>query len=199
MVIITSLRPPEPFVTPFLSFLGAAALLAAPVEPGAADKSARYQKVADGLAWKAPADQPRRPLTDQLPDHQVHFNSLGSDIGRYTFISIRQHGKALYAWEEHGHGVCIVRDGVLYRADYDQISSGCAIVAVDLKTGKEVWKASLRGLGPIDHSKYFNQVWTEQVDDVVFAVYGRESAGRYLELVEFKTGKTIGHRVLPRD
>jgi hypothetical protein len=197
--IITPLRPPEPFVNPFLSYLGAAMLLAAPAEPGAAGKLARYQRVADGLAWKAPADQPRRPLTDQLPDYTVDIKSIGSDIGRYTSIRISQGGKGLYAWEEHGHGVGLVRDGVLYRAEYDQMSSGCAIIAIDLKAGQELWKASLKGLGPISHSKYHNRVRMERVDDAVFAVYGQESAGRYAELVEFKTGRTVGHKVFPRD
>jgi hypothetical protein len=199
VVIITTLRPPEPFVTPFLSFLGAAALVAAPVEPGAAGKAVRYQKLADGLDWKEPADQPARSLASQIPHYQLEIRVTISGGERTDDVAITDHGRILCSWHERGHGVALVRDGILYRADYEPMATGCAIIAFDLKAGQELWTATLKGLGPIEHSKYHNWVWMERIGDSVVAVYGREPAGRYVELVDLKTGKTVGHKVFPRD
>jgi hypothetical protein len=39
----------------------------------------------------------------------------------------------------------------------------------------------------------------EPVADGVLAVYGRESGGRYVELVDLTTGRTVGHKVFPPD
>jgi hypothetical protein len=197
--IITPLRPPEPFVTPFLSFLGAAALLAAPVESSAPARSAHYQKVADGLTWKDPEKQSSPSFEDQLPGYQAEAVKDASDPLDRTTIYVRAGGRERCSWVERGDFAYFGRADVLYRADYQWTSSGCTVVAFDLKAGKELWKASLKGLGPVDHSKYSNRVWMERLDDAVFAVYGKESAGRYVELVDFKTGQTVGHKVYPRD
>lgn len=186
-------------MTPFLSLLGTAVLVAAPVEPGAGGKAARYQKLADGLAWKEPADQPQRSLSAQVPDYLLEVQVTISGGERTDAIAVTERGRVLCSWQERGHCVCLVRNGILYRADYDQITSGCAIVAFDLKAEREMWKATLQGLGPIRHSKYRNRVWMEPVDESVFAVYGHESAGRYVEVVDWKTGKTLGHKVFPRE
>ena len=194
-VIITPLRPPEPFVTPFLSYLGAAALLAAPVEPGAS----HYQKVADGLIWKDPEKQTSPSFEDQLPGYQAEAVKDATDSLDRTTIHVRAGGRERCSWVERGDFAFLGRADVLYRADYHWTSSGCAVVAFDLKAGKELWKASLKGLGPVDHSKYRNRVWMERLDETVFAVYGHESAGRYVELVDYKSGRTVGHKVYPRD
>ena len=184
-------------MTPLLSLLGTAALVAAPVEPP--DKSARYQKLVDGLAWKDPETQPVIPFEDQLPGYRGMASSSATDGRRRITIEITAGGAVRYSWEERDGFVFIGRKDVLYRADYSSNSSGCAVVAFDLKAGKELWKAKLKGLGPIHHWKYCNRVWMEPVDDAVFAVYGQESAGRYVELVDFKTGRTVGHKVFPRE
>jgi hypothetical protein len=186
-------------VTPFLSFLGAAALVAAPAEPGAAGKTARYQKLADGLAWKEPADQPTRSLHEQLPGYMI---TCGQDRGvnaNTDSVRIVDAGTELCSWEVRGAEAYLARRGVLYRADYSPILSGCAITAVDLTTGKNLWTVDLKGLGPIGQSEDPNRVWMEPVADGVLAVYGRESGGRYVELVDLTTGRTVGHKVFPPD
>jgi hypothetical protein len=186
-------------VTPLLSLLGAAALVAAPLQPGGVGKSGYYQTVADGLEWKAPGDDPARSLAAQLPDYQVEVEVVLSGGNGTETVRIYDRDKERYAWDEHGHRVAFVRDGVVYRADYHAHSSGCSVIAFDLMAGKELWKASLKGLGPIDHSKYRNRVRMERIDNAVFPVYGQESAGRYVEMVDFKTGQTVGHKVFPRE
>jgi hypothetical protein len=69
------------------------------------------------------------------------------------------------------------------------------VVAVDLKTGKRLWKTNLQGLGPIAHTKYRNRVIIE-VDDRRVTVYGNESSGRYVEQLDPRTGKTLANKKL---
>jgi hypothetical protein len=99
--------------------------------------------------------------------------------------------------KEAGAQTTLQMCGVRYRAEFRPHSSGCAVVASDLKTGAPLWRAPLKGLGPIDHSKYFNAVRVEPVGGEALAVYGQESAGRYVEIVSLKIGRTLGHKLFP--
>ncbi len=186
-------------MTPFLSLLGAAALVAAPVEPGAAGKAARYQRIADSLTWQAPDEQQSCWFDKQLDGYVINYEEVRGVNNNTKTVRILKAGKEVCAWDDHGARALLAHGDFLYVADHSPICSGCAIIAFDLRAGKELWKTTLKGLGPIDHSKYHNQVWMEPIDDSVFAVYGHESAGKYVELVNFKTGQTVGHKVLPRE
>ena len=77
------------------------------------------------------------------------------------------------------------------------VRAGGHIVAVDLKTGKELWESPLEGIGPIQHSAYRTLLNLTANHDVV-SVYGNESMGRYYEIKDAKTGKTVGNRVFPK-
>ena len=55
--------------------------------------------------------------------------------------------------------------------------------------------ASLKGIGPVTHSKYSNEVWLGVLDADTLIVHGNESFGKYVEIVDRKTGKTVGHKV----
>ena len=112
-------------------------------------------------------------------------------------IRILKDGGVVHFFEGHKGTVFAVGDGVLYYADFGPITSGCAVVAYDLKAKKQLWKAGLKGLGPIGHSRYSNAV-NLGLDKQAVCVRGRESAGRYIEYVDLKTGKTVGHKVYPR-
>ena len=59
---------------------------------------------------------------------------------------------------EAGSRASLERGGVLYRAEFHPHASGCAVAAYDLKVRRQLWRSELRGLGPVDHSKYFNAV-----------------------------------------
>ncbi|HKB02715.1 MAG TPA: hypothetical protein VKD90_10875 [Gemmataceae bacterium] len=173
---------------------------AAPIVPGTAGKGPNYQKLADEAPWRAPesGDDFRRCLAHELNDYQLEV--VRKKEGRWEVtIRVLDGGKELYAWDGHLDSVFFARGDVLYHADYGPISSGCAVVAFDLKAKKQLWKTSLKGLGPIHHSKYRNQVRMDRINGEVFAVYGRESAGRYVEILDLKTGKTVGHKVFKDD
>ncbi len=72
---------------------------------------------------------------------------------------------------------------------------GCEVVAVNLLTGKELWRTRLFGTGPTPewHSKYGNQVNIE-TDGKRVVIYGNENDGRYVEHLDINTGKTLANR-----
>jgi len=94
----------------------------------------------------------------------------------------------------------VLGDKVLIYAAYHPMSSGCSLVAYDLEKKAERWKTHLQGLGPIAHSKYHNAVHLEMLGALAstgyICVFGQESAGRYIEVVDLKTGKSIYNRKL---
>ena len=52
----------------------------------------------------------------------------------------------------------------------------------------------MHGLGPIKHSGYSNQVAME-ADHQLITVRGKESMGRYIEFLDPRTGRILGHRI----
>jgi hypothetical protein len=112
-------------------------------------------------------------------------------------VRITRGGKQVFTVKGHAGTVFAVRDDILYSASFSPLSTGCAVVAYDLKKRKELWKAPLKGIGPIAHSRYHNAANLD-LDGHAVRVYGKESAGRYVEFVDLRSGKTIGHKIFPR-
>ena len=154
-----------------------------------------YQKIADATAWSWSAE--RAHVGDsflKFPNtYQVELIRKKNKYGEIT-IRLLDDSKELFAWEGHHRSVFALNGDVLVYAAYHPSSSGCAVVAYDLKNKKQLWKADLKGIGPIDHFRYSNSVNLEIVNNDAVRVFGNESAGQYLEIVDLKTGKTVGHR-----
>ena len=87
---------------------------------------------------------------------------------------------------------------ILYIAEYSPIATGCDVVALDLKTGKQLWKSELEGIGPVRHSKYLNLVNIE-TDGQKVIVLGNEASGRYIELLDLQSGKMLTNKQLDAD
>ena len=160
---------------------------------GAADVD--YQQEADAAPWEW---EPRRAslldsLTRAACDYRIEVVRPKDRWGELT-IRFTDGRKTLLTLAGHYATAFGFRGGVVYYADYHPSSSGCAVVAFDLKSGKELWKTNLRGLGPIAHTKYHNAVILDVLPRAV-RVRGMESAGKYLEYVDLETGKTVAHRV----
>ena len=180
-----------------LSLLVVATAVAAPV-PKKPMKD--YQKVADETEWRFPE---RKAITEQLQDEFKGFRAElvsieGGGIGMTVRIANAKK-EELLKWETHVEVSYSQRDGVLYYTNFHPSSSGCAVVAFDLTAKKQLWKTALKGLGPIDHSKYRNDVRLEVLDDDTVQVFGKESSGRYVEVVDRGTGKTVGHKVFAEE
>jgi hypothetical protein len=154
-----------------------------------------YQKIADSTPWSWSAE--RANVADSLvrfsKDYQVELIRKKNTDGGIT-IRLLDAGKELVAWEGQYHSVFTSSGPVLVYADFMSTKSGCAVVAYDLKNRKQLWKTDLKGLGPIPHSRYSNAVNLEIINNDAVRVFGNESAGQYLEIVDLKTGKTVGHR-----
>ena len=157
-----------------------------------------YQKMADGARWGW-----QRGMTHPLGcisqcGYKYDIALLSKKDNRYSLdITVLLEARKVYAWRGHRHSVFRILDDSLYYAKFHPSSSGGHIVAVDLKTGKELWESPLEGIGPIQHSAYRTLLNLTANHDVV-SVYGNESMGRYYEIKDAKTGKTVGNRVFPK-
>jgi hypothetical protein len=156
-----------------------------------------YQKIADKEAWewakeKASAEYCKKSYKG---DYEVELLPSGGDGGGGS-VNIRFYfnEKEVYTLVGHAGTVFGERKNVVYYADFTPYSSGCTVIAYDMKAKKQLWKTDLQGLGPIRHTKYHNAVILEVKDDVV-RVLGQESAGKYLEYVDLKSGKTVANRI----
>jgi outer membrane protein assembly factor BamB len=107
-------------------------------------------------------------------------------------IRITDDGKEVYAVKGHWETVFARWQNTLDIAEFNPIATGCAVRAVDLTTGEQLWRSHLKGSSCREHSKYRNQV-TIETDGKVLVIRGNESYSRYLEYVDLKTGKTLGH------
>lgn len=97
----------------------------------------------------------------------------------------------------HEHTVFHLRDGVMYHALYHPSSSGATIVAIDVATGKELWRSRVTGLGGVEHSAYSNHLNLQAGKDVLI-INGRESFGLYQEFKRLTDGETVANRVFTR-
>jgi hypothetical protein len=153
-----------------------------------------YQKEADNAAWQWAPERASAldSLTRYDGDYEVAIVRKPGRVGVLT-IEVRADGKPVYSWEGYAGSVFAGKGGVIYRAHFHPSASGCDVIAYDLRARKEVWKTHLRGLGPIAHFRYRNAV-TLDLRDGVLVVHGKESAGNYIEYVDTRTGKTVGHK-----
>jgi hypothetical protein len=92
--------------------------------------------------------------------------------------------------------VLLRRASKLYTALYSDIATGCRVLAQDAASGEVLWERSLKGLGPLHHSKYSNLVQMRFIDDRL-AVFGNESSGKYVEVLDPKNGQRLSNRVVP--
>jgi hypothetical protein len=158
-----------------------------------------YQKLADDAKWDWKDDDASvyRSFDRAPADYHVELVKPQGRIGALR-VRFSKDGKELLAFDANYATVFVVKGGVVYRADFHPSSSGCALAAFDLAAGKELWRTPLKGLGPIAHFQYHNQVTLALAGGDALRVLGNESAGRYVEYVDAKTGKTVGHKVFPK-
>ena len=154
-----------------------------------------YQKAADATPWTWAPE--RASVSDsflRMPNtYQVELVRPKDKVGVVN-IRLLDEGKEAFAWMGHYGSVFAMSGDVLVYADFGPGRTGCSLIAYDLKQKKQVWKTALMGLGPINHSRYANAVTLEFIDAATVRVFGHESAGKYLEILDINTGKTVGHR-----
>jgi hypothetical protein len=152
------------------------------------------------LEWRWSKDKANLTYSTKryLPDYEVERVRPKE---YYTPINIRrkQDRKVIYSFEEGHESVVFTRwKDVLYIAEYSPIRSGCEVVALDLQTGKQLWRSRLQGIGPTSHSQYLNLVNIE-TDGQKLIITGNEAHGRYIEQVDLRSGKTLANKKLDAD
>jgi hypothetical protein len=157
-----------------------------------------YQKKAEQAPWEwSEAHATAAGSAKRLPgDYKAEVESRDKSGG--VVIRIVKGGRVVHFFEGHPRTVFAVRHDVLYYADFGPASTGCAVVACDLRTGKQLWKARLQGLGPIAHKDYRNAVNLD-LEKYAVCVRGQECLGNYIEFVDLRSGKTVGHKVYARE
>lgn len=83
-------------------------------------------------------------------------------------------------------------DDAIYAAHFHAIATGARVAKLDATDGAVQWDQPLTGVGPIGHSKYRNEVQVRLSDDGLH-VYGWESGGAYVEVVDLDTGAQRHH------
>jgi hypothetical protein len=137
-------------------------------------------------------------ITHHLQDYEVERVRKNE---YYTPLNIRtkKDRKVVYSIQKGHQAIVFTRwKDTLYIAEYSPIASGCEVVALDLKTGKQLWKTRLQGIGEVAHSKYSNFVNIE-TDGRRVIISGNEAHGRYIEHLDRQTGKTIANKKLDAD
>jgi hypothetical protein len=128
----------------------------------------------------------------------AEFVGDADGFGDGTFTFQKKDGAKLTI-DGHRETAIVVRGDVLYVAKFGPISTGCAVAAYDLTTGKKAWEKRLDGLGPIAHTKYRNRVMMAvekhpDANQFALVITGREQAGDYIEVLDLATGKQLAHR-----
>lgn len=116
-----------------------------------------------------------------------------------SFIEIRimKDNAIIYSWKGHRFSTFSIRDDRLIYADFGIGADGGDIVSVDLKTGKQLWRSPLVAYDGkrISHSASQNNILVEPGNKSGVRVWGREFSGRYVEVKDWETGKTLAHRL----
>lgn len=169
-----------------------ATVVAAPVPKKPAKD---YQKLADETEWRFAERQSLQTQVDE--EFKGYETRLVQEAAGEGLLTIAGHkdGEKLALISVHSQTTIRQRDGVIFTTEFSPSSSGCTVVAFDLNAKKQLWKQHLKGLGPIDHSKYRNEVRMDVLDRDTIQVFGKESSGRYVEIVDRTSGKTVGHKV----
>jgi hypothetical protein len=159
------------------------------------------EKPKNPLEWHWSIDKARLDysIEQYLPDYElerVRANSF------YTPINIRTKpdGKVIFSLKGGHEDIVFARwKNILYIADFSPIASGCAVVAVELTTGQQLWRSVLEGIDTtLPYSEYTNRVNIE-TDGHIVIVRGNESHGRYIEHLDCRNGKTLVNKNLAAD
>jgi hypothetical protein len=171
--------------------LAATAAASVPLERRPPD----FQRLADEARWAWSDD------AANLDDSVRRFRAEGcgvevsaSSAGSERSVRFEIGGREVLTLRLHPAGVFRARDSVLFVAEFHPSHTGCALAAYHLEEGRLLWRTPLRGLGPITHFDYRNRVNLEARREAVI-VRGWETAGRYIELLDPHSGRSVGHRV----
>jgi hypothetical protein len=165
-----------------------------------------YQKIADGAKfdWSKEKASAFYSMCRYKGEGEVQLIRNAGEIPFHGYsLTIRfvRDDKVLLSIAGHDATVFHGVDDVVYYASYSQSGPGCTVIAYDLAQQKQLWQTELKALKDsmgIEYyriSGYFSSMNLSAGKNTV-AIYGHETNGDYLEMLDTKTGKVIGQKVL---
>lgn len=140
-----------------------------------------------------------------LWDENYKSNFVESNGFRYSYLFNEENetgnliredsfGNSEQLWEHQEVSIysasLLISNGTLFIGLFCRTATGNRIVALDLSSRQIIWEKPVRGLGSIGHSRYSNQVQLRIIEDQL-VVFGWESAGKYIEIIDPKNGNII--------
>ena len=161
----------------------------------------RYQTVADQCRWRWSSSEANITYCISkvgLP-YKVETAPRPLDLsGKTLTVRVTVNDKMVYSWPGHWSSVFVIRGQELVYADFVPSDPRCSLVAVDLSTGKELWRTRLMGIDvpavPVPGNAFNLSTY-----EGTAIVWGNVASGHYVEFVDLKSGKTVGHKVFGQD
>lgn len=127
-----------------------AALLLLEGPPGYDPEQAFRLRLLERDLWQVPLPvevfEPR-DLYLQPPALPVGYElALSRPRPQSVDLSLSRDGRPLLTWHGHRQTPVLVRDGVLYTADFERLAPGCAVLAYDLDNRRMLWRKELPGV-----------------------------------------------------
>jgi hypothetical protein len=112
-------------------------------------------------------------------------------------VSVLRNDEVLVVFRAHSQTVFELVKNVFIYAKFNPIDDGCDVIAFDLVSRKQIWTTHTDVEEMISHSRYSNRVnlYLPPGQDNVIVVYGKESAGDYVEYLDVQTGKVLGKKI----
>ncbi len=132
-----------------------------------------YDKTANGL------------ILDENEENLLGFVTQDKDL-----FKVQMTDNTKYEFEiKYGDPACefILKDNLLYIANYHPIATGSSLHCFDMKTGKMKWTADVKQMN-VGHSKYSNKVTLSMYKNKII-MEGNESFGNYVQIFDAETGK----------
>lgn len=171
------------------------------------EETVEYQRLTEAAEWKWTRTQETllwciqnnlNRLQDSQVTCQINWPHKSNSFSEFQVRILNNNNEELCKFDAHPNTVFVRKNSMLFVTDYGYMISGCSVIAFDLKLRKQLWTTRLQGLGPIAHSKYSNYV-NIAIEKELVIIYGKESSGRYIELLDAQTGKTVGNKKLPAE
>lgn len=134
-----------------------------------------YNKTANGLIL----DENEKNLAGFVTKVDDHFSVQMIDNTKYEFEI------------KNGDPACefILKDHLLYIANYHPIATGSSLQCFDLHTSKMKWIAEVKQI-MASHSEYSNKVTLSMYKDKII-MEGDEASGDYVQIFDAETGKRL--------
>lgn len=107
-------------------------------------------------------------------------------------FTVQMLDKRTFTFEiKYGNPSCdfILKDNLLYIANYHPIATGSSLQCFDLKTGKMKWTADVKQI-MASHSEYSNKVILSIYKNKII-MEGDEASGDYVQIFDAETGKRL--------